>query len=132
MRYIKIFEDFKDDLADFVEDHLAYLIDDGFTVRTTQRHLYGSGYTKIEIKLAGAHSDIYDEDFTWQQIEDRFLPFIYMLNKDYTISEVKFFYEGSRSIKFDTDKDIKEILSGAADKYLKSNTFYQITIMVKE
>ena len=128
----KVFEDFKEDLEDFAEDHLAYLIDDGFSVKTTDSHLYGSGYTKIRIELEELLNSEHDKDFTWDQIEDKFVPFIYMLNRDYSISEIKFFYEGSRSVKFDNDKDIKELLSGAADKYLTSGSFYLITIMVKK
>ena len=128
----KVFEDFKEDLEDFAEDHLAYLIDDGISVKTTDSHLYGSGYTKIRIELEELLNSEHDKDFTWDQIEDKFVPFIYMLNRDYSISEIKFFYEGSRSVKFDNDKDIKELLSGAADKYLTSGSFYLITIMVKK
>jgi hypothetical protein len=132
LKEAKLFEGFKDDLADFVEDHLAYLIDDGFSVKTTDSHLYGSGYTKIRIELEELLNSEHDKDFNWDQIEDKFVPFIYMLNRDYSISEIKFFYEGSRSVKFDNDKDIKELLSGVVDKYLTRGSFYLITIMVKE
>jgi hypothetical protein len=137
MKYIKKFlessvsVDFEWKLKDFVQDHLVYLIDDGF-VCNVFKAAFHSGCIKILIKLADLVNGEHDIDFTWRQIEDKFVPFIYMLNRDYTISEIKFFYEESRSIKFDTDKDIKEILSGAADKYLVGGNFYQITILVKE
>lgn len=137
MKYIKNFlesngsVDFEWELKDFVQDHLAYLIDDGF-VGNVFKAAFHPGSIKILIKLDDLVNGEHDIDFTWRQIEDKFVPFIYMLNRDYTISEIKFFYEESRSIKFDTDKDIKEILSGTADKYLTGGIFYQITIMVKE
>lgn len=137
MKYIKKFlessgsVDFEWELKDFVQDQLAYLIDDGF-VCNVFKAVFHPGSIKILIKLDDLVNGEHDIDFTWRQIEDKFVPFIYMLNRDYTISEIKFFYEESRSIKFDTDKDIKQILSGGADRYLTNGAFYQITIMVKE
>ena len=82
MRYIKLFEGFEEDVLEFTEDHLAYLMDDGIeiTTRNTQNGYwreYNADCTRISlVKRSG---------FTWEEIVDRFSPFIYMLNKEYSI-----------------------------------------------
>jgi hypothetical protein len=123
MRYIKLFEGFKDNVLEFTEDHLAYLMDDGFEISTYDSHNYGGGCTKIAIvKRSG---------FTWEEIEDKFSPFIYMLNKQYRILEIVFHQNGGRQQQYDTRKDIEELLSGEADQYLTNKFYTMITIIVK-
>jgi hypothetical protein len=131
MRYIKLFEGFKEDVLEFTEDHLAYLMDDGFEITTYGSHNYGGGgCTKIAIvKRSGSMSQW---NFTWEEIEDKFSPFIYMLNKQYRILEIVFHQNGGRQYQYDTRKDIEELLSGEADQYLTNNMILMITIIVKE
>jgi len=140
MRYIKLFEGFKEDVLEFTEDHLAYLMDDGFEITTFfpaystltyyGSHNYGGGCTKIAIvKRSGSMSQW---NFTWEEIEDKFSPFIYMLNKQYRILEIVFHQNGGRQYQYDTRKDIEELLSGEADQYLTNNMILMITIIVKE
>jgi hypothetical protein len=124
MRYIKLFEGWlEDDLLEFTQDRLAYLIDDGFEISTYDSHNYGGGCTKIAIvKRSG---------FTWEEIVDRFSPYVYMLNKEYNILEIVF-YQNGRQYQYDTRKDIEELVSGEADQWLIYNKFYtMIRIIVK-
>lgn len=119
-------ESLKDDLLEFTQDRLAYLIDDGFeiTTRNTQNDLYVIGCTRISIvKRSG---------FTWEEITDRFSPYIYMLNKEYNILEVVFHQSGGRQHQYDTRKDIEELVSGESDQYLTNKIYWMITIMVKQ
>lgn len=119
-------ESLKDDLLEFTQDRLAYLIDDGFeiTTRNTQNDLYVIGCTRISIvKRSG---------FTWEEITDRFSPYIYMLNKEYNILEVVFHQSGGRQHQYDTRKDIEELVSGESDQYLTNKIYWMITIMVKK
>lgn len=120
----------QDELLEFTEDHLAYLIDDGFEVMTNDVHIdspcadsrgYGS-CTKINISRRSG--------FTWEEIVDRFSPFIYMLNKQYYILEIVFRQHGGRQYQYDTKKDIEELISGEADKYLTDKFYNQIRIIV--
>ena len=119
-------ESLKDDLLEFTQDRLAYLIDDGFeiTTRNTQNDLYVIGCTRISIvKRSG---------FTWEEITDRFSPYIYMLNKEYNILEVVFHQSGGRQHQYDTRKDIEELVIGESDQYLTNKLYWMITIIVKE
>ena len=125
MRYIKLFEAFEGDLLEFTQDHLAYLMDDGFEISTTEgSNNYAGLCTKILIvKRSG---------FTWEEIVDRFSPFIYMLNKDYRILEIVFYQNGGRQYQYDTKKDIEELLSGDVDQYLTNKFYTMIRIIVRK
>jgi len=124
MRYIKLFESFEDDLLEFTQVHLAYLVDDGFEINQHLTHNYFSERKKISIvKRSG---------FSWEEITDRFSPYIYMLNKEYNILEVVFHQSGGRQHQYDTRKDIEELVSGEADQYLTNKIYWMITIIVKK
>ena len=125
MRYIKLFEGFEDELLEFTQVHLAYLIDDGFEVSTSDSsNNYAGICTKVLIvKRSG---------FTWEEIVDRFSPYIYMLNKQYSILEIVFYQNGGRQFQYDTKKDIEELLSGEAEQYLTNKFYTMIRIIVRE
>ena len=126
MRYIKLFEAFEDDLLEFTQDRLAYLMDDGFDITTKdiQNDLYVIGCTRISIvKRSG---------FTWEEITDRFSPYVYMLNKEYNILEIVFYQNGGRQYQYDTRKDIEELVSGEADQWLTNKFYTMIRIIVKK
>jgi hypothetical protein len=80
MKHIKVFEDFTSTgskkLREFTEGYLAYLLDDDI---------------KIQIELGG-EPDTYQlfiqrfgNGFKWNDIKDHFIPFLYMLDKEYEI-----------------------------------------------
>ena len=129
MRYIKLFEAFEDDLLEFTQDHLAYLMDDGFEISTVDSsNNYAGLCTKISIvKRSG---------FTWEEIVDRFSPFIYMLNKDYRILEIVFYQNGGRQY-YPKVIFIDKFLSGdlgllTADQYLTNKLYTMIRIIVRK
>jgi len=114
----------EDELLEFTENHLAYLIDDGFEVMTYGANIDSPGYgncTKINISRRSG--------FTWEEIVDRFSPFIYMLNKEYYILEIVFHQHGGRQYQFDTNRDIEGLISGGTEN-LTNKFFYQIRIIV--
>ncbi len=117
-----------DNLLEFTEDHLAYLIDDGFEIMTSKPKLdferSNNLCTKITISKRSG--------FAWEEIVDRFSPFIYMLDKKYEILEVVFHQHGGRQYQYDSKKDIEELISGEAEQYLLNKFYYMIRIIVKK
>ncbi len=76
------------ELEDFCETYLAYLLDDGFGVRVTRlstvnRHGSNKYRARIEFYKEDPHLPI---PFEWDDIKDYFIPFYQMLSKDYDIS----------------------------------------------
>lgn len=69
------------ELEDFCETYLAYLLDDEFGVRV--RHGSNKYRARIEFYKEDPHLPI---PFEWDDIKDYFIPFYQMLSKDYEIS----------------------------------------------
>jgi hypothetical protein len=105
MRYLKYNEEFTgmtdpnliklvNDLKNFANDSLAYLIDDGFSVSVGRKSYLVDLYNPIKgylpefsiLKRKG-EVDEYNtakvEKFTWEEIKDDFIPFIEMCNEKY-------------------------------------------------
>jgi hypothetical protein len=79
MRYIKRFneDNNEEDLKDFCETHLAYLLDDynfELNVESFHDHTQGGTY-RGQIRLES------NQWFKWNDIKDYFIPFLIQLNK---------------------------------------------------
>jgi hypothetical protein len=81
MRYLKRFNesqgDFKEQLRDFCETHLAYLLDEGFEVNLTD--LDESYDCDIVIQQQDRRT------FTWDEVKNYITPFIIHLNREYEL-----------------------------------------------
>jgi hypothetical protein len=126
MKYIKIFEDFTSTgskkLREFTEGYLAYLLDDDI---------------KIQIEL-GSEPDTYGlfiqrfgNGFKWNDIKDHFIPFLYMLDKEYEIESSLQFGLVEASGKWAPHKwrSVEEILN---DKVNERKSIVSICIDLKE
>ena len=117
MRYIKLFEAFdrlsrdqKNELQDYCETNLAYLIDEGFKIRIGQNT---SEYNNILIQITKKDSaetgDIDREDFFWKDVKDQIIPFVLRLEKVYDIEKLRILTEeGVYYIKSDFEKGLDE------------------------
>lgn len=76
-----------DELRSFCRDHLAYLIDEDFKVQVVP--LFNGTSCDISFFKEGKLSNFNSYDLTvdWSSIKDQFIPFLYMLNKEYRIIE---------------------------------------------
>jgi hypothetical protein len=101
MRYIKPFNEnvnvnnFKEELRDFCETSLAYLMDDGGKVNIT--HIFGKDDNAVYIHL--------EEPKTWHEIKDQVMPFLIRLIRKYNV-------KGESSTHYNTYHDIRFYLSG--------------------
>lgn len=149
MKYLKrIFEssDLSDvnDLQDFCEMYLAYLIDDGFIVDVS-RTQFGTFKNSFSIVIRS------ESLVSWDQIKDKLIPFLEMLKKNYNLGvypEQRFKFHGSwsdKSIMFDLDGgtnkkvDIDELIEDKPTygyprpgKYLRGITKMEITVHPKD
>jgi hypothetical protein len=114
MRYLKKFNEgsltstltteMVGELRDFCRDHLAYLIDEGFTVRVTPT-FYGNECDIFIFKeVTERFTDIVTND--WSSIKDQIIPFLYMLKKHYTIVDLEDdgYYSGGRIVNIQPNK----------------------------
>jgi hypothetical protein len=81
----------EEELQDFCETYLAYLLDDGFEVSI--QHMYSNQMTNkhdyhfVTIKKSGKVSN----NFKWEEIKDQFIPFISVLSKQYKLGAITFY-----------------------------------------
>jgi hypothetical protein len=116
MRYLKLFESFNEnEIIDFCETYLAYLLDDTtFKVRVldnrycSQGTQFGGGgvsessnsyvlslYRERETYRSDTPLTVFDTPyqpmtFYWNDIKDQFIPFLSMLDKSYEILNITF------------------------------------------
>ena len=83
----------REELQDFCETHLAYLLDEGFELK-----VYG-GYTSFQVTLQKTDKSI----FLWHDIIDHFLPFLKFLKDNYNLEKV----DPSSNVPYHRKADIK-------------------------
>jgi hypothetical protein len=78
MKHLRRFdESLKDELQDFCDTYLAYLIDEGFKVRISK--FEGDDYHQIMLGTSEPRN------FLWSEVKDQVLPFLHFLFKDYEL-----------------------------------------------
>ena len=73
------------DLKRFCQDHLAFLIDEGFSI--SENTAFAKS-TYIIINKSRSFKDLGGTSkvpFYWKEIKDHFIPFIHFLNKEYDV-----------------------------------------------
>ena len=91
MRYLKRFNesvDLENDLRDFCEMNLAYLLDnDDFRLSVIWQGHGNMGRSKdcYNINLCNLDEGIASAGFTWNEVKDYYIPFLHMLNNEYKI-----------------------------------------------
>lgn len=83
--------DQKNELTEYCETNLAYLIDEGFKIRIGQnidKTMSTFGNISIQIKYVGTAGDT--EEFFYTDIKNQFIPFVLRLEKEYDIKKIRF------------------------------------------
>ena len=110
MRYLKMFKESldKDELEDFVESCLAYLLDEGFHVFIPRSS--GDDSVAIWLAISNQYSDN-STSFSWDQIKDYYIPLLKLLSNRYDIIGFGEPSRDGRSIDMDSTAQIRFRLS---------------------
>lgn len=108
MRYLKRYNENvgEEDLRDFCESSLAYLMDEGFTIKIYgQRTLPYSSLPKgqFNVWLQKNNGFTLNEFFKWDDVKDYYIPFLQLLSNRYDIRN----FEGERYQSDDTTSTIR-------------------------
>jgi hypothetical protein len=78
MRFLRKFNEAvnKQELKEFCEEYLAYLMDEGFEIEIVS-----------EDNLEFVHIYYQDKSFQWSEVKDQFIPFLKMLEINYNLEE---------------------------------------------
>lgn len=94
MKYLRKFfesvdDDFENQLKDFCETNLAYLLDEGYMLTyKSYTDDYCDDYYIIYLSCLTRHNS--KKFFTWEDVKDYYLPFITRLSKEYEIPEDRY------------------------------------------
>jgi hypothetical protein len=127
MRYLKLFEGWEDDLyeevKDFTEQSLAYLVDDGWKL---EFKIWHKGYSKcINISIEN------DELVSWSLVKDKILPFLQLLERRYKLEDCSRNGSGRPYILYDESaSSITYSLKGLIS--LKKPLINKISIIIED
>jgi hypothetical protein len=118
----------REELQDFCETHLAYLLDEGYEVFVKED--LDSLLFSFTIPIGGFDSVPEDcDEFKWNDIKDHFIPFLTHLNNNYEIDEKAQFTTnrtGNDFYKFYTIQEMIDDEPSELDCYL-----YEIEMSIK-
>jgi hypothetical protein len=120
MKYLKRFnEDLvnREELKDFCEMYLAYLVDDDIKISIVQNNILykhkGINREPICINIHGfmGYENNQASFKTWGEIKDHFIPFIQMLDNNYNIADDKSieFPRSCTTLSFTKDEIINDV-----------------------
>jgi hypothetical protein len=89
----------REELRDFCETYLAYLLDEGFELKIYGGAELASGVTPFQVSLVKQDQSI----FLWQDIINQFLPFLKFLKDNYNLEKV----DPSSTVPYYRKADIK-------------------------
>jgi len=102
--------EFQEELKDFCETHLAYLVDDGYSIRVATNTMSLKRFdeqndNQIYDSLIGSGENIADtiddpRNFKWDNIKNSFIPFIQHLSKQYNIGKIYMYGYTSTTSEF--------------------------------
>lgn len=127
MKYLKNFNEAIteiDELQQFCEEHLTYLLDNNEFEFEVRDDIYGKKWSKIKYII---HLRKPKTGFYWNEVKDNFIPFLFLLNDKFNINrnEVNFLI----STKFNDSKYflIDDVLN---DKFNISDRILSISISI--
>ena len=89
----------REELRDFCETYLAYLLDEGFELKIYGGAELSAGVTPFQVSLVKQDKSI----FVWQDIINHFLPFLKFLKDNYNLEKV----DPSSIVPYHRKTDIK-------------------------
>lgn len=124
---------FSDNLQDFCNQYLAYLLDEGFSV--TLDNKFQDFYT-IRLSLGTVNYNWVDSDaqFLWDSVKDHYVPFLQMLARAYDLKD----FAGGKEVFFITGDHrhqnklsyYDDVVSGVDDQSLGQMVLGGIIVMV--
>lgn len=131
MKYLKrIFEsNTKEEIQDFCETNLAYLLDDGDFDVLVRDDVYGKKFNGIQYMIHIRKSKL-GERFKWIDVKEYIIPFLHVLNREYKISrdKIDLHFVSHGATAFIVDRVLKE---QSPDRIYFDKDLFSISIAIK-
>jgi hypothetical protein len=131
MKYLKrIFESTTtEELQDFCETNLAYLLDDGDFDVLVRDDVYGKKFNGIQYMIHIGKSKL-GERFKWIDVKEHIIPFLHVLNREYKIcrDKIDLHFVSHGTTAFIVDRVLKE---QSPDRIYFDKDLFSISIAIK-
>lgn len=120
-------KEFENELHDFCESSLVYLIDEGLEIEIVERYLWTSDANRFGVKLI-----LFNSQYCWNDIKDYIIPFLERLNNKYSLVKEK---NNDIRIYFDYGMDYvyqsKKLILDQTDAILKKYKIEEIRFIIE-
>ena len=130
MKYLKrIFESTTEELQDFCETNLAYLLDDGDFDVLVRDDVYGKKFNGIQYMIHIKKSKL-GERFKWIDVKEHIIPLLHVLNREYRINrdKIDLHFVSHGTTAFIVDRVLKE---QSPDSIYFDKDLFSISIGIK-
>ena len=120
MKHLKKFNEdtnnFEEELLDFCETNLAYILDEGAQVKSIKNRWEITNHHKVEIDFTNTN----DGSLLWDGIKDIIIPFLIRLNNNYNVGDdVLIFYKPEKHqssiLGIDTREPLQNLINDTID-----------------
>ena len=130
------------ELKEFCENCLAYLLDEGFELELVDRNGRESNDPSFDEDAEYFWIDLYgpinDEDtisYSWDQIKDCYIPFLKLVQKRYTLTDSSDWYKDLVLFKIEQGADVETAfkrfeVEDVIDDKITSDSIYSVSIKV--
>jgi hypothetical protein len=135
MKYLRKFNESKgNDIKEFVDNYLSYLLDEGFeTIIDLEKDPDAISFS-TDLHLLIPNNDLSDEGtysafgkiFYWDDIKDYFIPFMLMFIEEYSFSSLKILSKGGGSRTFRKGGGLENLLNDNFN--LDEDEIYEVVI----
>jgi hypothetical protein len=140
MRHLKRFNESTDDifteeLQDFCETNLAYLMDEGVEIQVTENSIFHpqnknllkafnlNWFNPQTIRII-----LQENPKTWDEIKDHMIPFLIRLNNEYNIQS--YHNKADKNVKIEVTRDLEAARQNWPHR--KTELFYQVNKLIND
>ena len=116
----------KEEVQDFCETNLAYLMDEGYDIYLKEDRDRSLLFALTIPSDISTEEDYDAGEFKWDDIKDHFIPFLTRLNKNYSVGKAQFFTNRTKTYEYYTIQQMIYDEPSELDCYL-----YEIEFSIK-
>ena len=133
MKYLKPFnentDNFKEDLQEFCENNLAYLLDDNAALFVTNINDWDEYSRRLASWKEDLHKIVLHLIYPkkWDEIKDQVIPFLIRLNKKYEVNSL----HSDTTLSYNGKYKIEDLINDKT-KFIEDVELYEITLYIED
>lgn len=114
MKHLRKFNEglYKDQLKDYCETYLAYLMDEGFDLTWSRIYSDVDSDESWLISIRKSINQYNYETFRWDDVKDQIIRFSYLIDKEYELQSFSGLFRGQKKFRLLLPKEVRQKLNG--------------------